>query len=98
MPPMELMDMESVKCVIENRKWGTLVERIQPVSPANFFYNLDKIFANTGKAWIQASYQKWPKKMPGGRPVRARGANAPPLCARCTLLKLGSSPTQSGTK
>ena len=31
-------------------KMGTIVERIQPVSPANFLYNMFKIFANTGNA------------------------------------------------
>ena len=34
----------------EERKMGTMVGRIQPVSPANFFYNVVKIFANTGNA------------------------------------------------
>ena len=32
----------------KERKMGTMVERIQPVSPANFLYNMVKMFANTG--------------------------------------------------
>ena len=32
------------------RKMGTMVERIQPVGPANFLYNMDKIFTNTSDA------------------------------------------------
>ena len=34
----------------KERKMGTMVESIQPVSPANFLYNMVKIFANTGNA------------------------------------------------
>ena len=49
MPPMELMGMESVKCVMKNEKWG-LLERIQPVTPTNFLYNMVNIFAKTSNA------------------------------------------------
>ena len=31
-------------------KMGTMVERIQPISPANFLYNMVKIFMNTSGA------------------------------------------------
>ena len=31
-------------------KMGTMVERIQTVSPVNFLYNMVKIFANTSNA------------------------------------------------
>ena len=34
----------------KERKMGTMVEKIQPVSPANFLYNMVKIFANTSNA------------------------------------------------
>ena len=34
----------------KERKMGTMVEKIQPVSPANFLCNMVKIFANTGNA------------------------------------------------
>ena len=47
---MELMGIKSVKCVIKNGKMGTMVVRIQPVSPANFLYSMVKIFANTSNA------------------------------------------------
>ena len=47
MPPMELMGMESVKCVIKNGKWG---QWLKPISLANFLYNMAKIFANMGNA------------------------------------------------
>ena len=34
----------------KDRKMGTMIERIQLVNPANFLYNMVKIFANTGNA------------------------------------------------
>ena len=34
----------------KERKMGTMVERIQPVSPTNFLYNMVKIIANTSNA------------------------------------------------
>ena len=39
-PPMELMGMQSVKCVIKNGKWGQWVQR---VDPSNLLNNMVKV-------------------------------------------------------
>ena len=41
----------------EERKMGTMVERSQPVSPANVLYNMVNIFANMGNALTPSDLQ-----------------------------------------
>ena len=41
----------------KERKIGTMVERIQPVSPANFLYNMVKIFAYTSNVLTPSHLQ-----------------------------------------
>ena len=49
MTPMELMDEVRQMCHKE-RKMGTMVERIQHVTPVNFLSNMVRMFANMGNA------------------------------------------------
>ena len=56
----------------KERKMGTMVERIQPVSPANFFYNMVKIFANTSNT-LTPSRLRTPLVPDMKAPVSARG-------------------------
>ena len=80
----------------KEQKMGTMVERIQPVSPANFLYNTFKIFMNTGNA-LTPSRLRTPF---GARPVWFlrvgildwKGASSYPQPERCQSI----SPTRKG--
>ena len=41
----------------KERKMGAMLERIQPVSPATFLYNMVKIFVNTSNALTPSHLQ-----------------------------------------
>ena len=41
----------------KERKMGTMVERIPPISPANFLYNMVKIFVNTSNGLTPSRLQ-----------------------------------------
>ena len=52
----------------KERKMGTMVERIEPVSPASFLYSMLKIFANTSNALTPRNL-----RIPFGAPHESTG-------------------------